>query len=263
MLFDAGALQSRLAGCRIGGRLHCAETVDSTNRVAMERARAGAPEGTVVLADSQTAGRGRLQRSWQSPPGCNLYLSVVLRPAIPPHDAPQMTLLAGVAAAETIAAVLPGRVRIKWPNDLLVGDRKVCGILTETRMAAGGIDFVIVGIGLNINMRRAEFAAAHRETATSLCEEAGRELSRGELLVSLCERFGQWYDRYLRYGFSPVRERWLSRCGMAGERLRIRFGDGEQEGAFAGIDHDGALLIADEQGALRRVTAGDATIMKG
>jgi BirA family biotin operon repressor/biotin-[acetyl-CoA-carboxylase] ligase len=260
--FDASTLQSRLAGKRIGCRLHCEETVDSTNRVAMGLAQEGAPEGTVVLADRQTAGRGRMQRSWQSPPGCNLYLSVILRPAIPPHDAAQITLLAGVAVAEAISAVCPGRVRIKWPNDLLIGGRKVCGILAESRTAAGRIDLVIVGVGLNVNMERTDFDPTHRETATSLREETGREHSREDLLLLLCERFEPWYEIFLRDGFAPVRDGWLARTEMAGKRLRVLFLDEVLEGVFAGIDRDGALLIADEQGAISRITAGDATIIK-
>jgi BirA family biotin operon repressor/biotin-[acetyl-CoA-carboxylase] ligase len=263
MQFDAKALQSRLTGRRIGCRLHYEETVDSTNRVAMELARRGAPEGTIVLADRQTAGRGRLQRNWQSPPGCNLYLSVILRPAIPPHHASQITLLAGVVAAEAISAVCSERVGIKWPNDLLIGGRKVCGILTEARTATGGIDSVVVGVGLNVNMERADFDPAHRETATSLREETGRDHSREDLLLLLCERFETWYEIFLREGFAPVREAWLVRAEMAGKRLRVLFLDEVREGVFVGIDRDGALLIADGQGAVRRITAGDATIMKG
>jgi len=262
MQFNAKALQSRLTGRKMGCPLHYRETVDSTNRFAMGLAREGAPEGTVVLADRQTAGMGRLQRAWQSPPGCNLYISVILRPAVAPPDASRITLLAGVAVAEAISAVCPGRVGIKWPNDLLIGGRKVCGILTETRMATGGIDSVIVGVGLNVNMERADFDPAHRETATSLREETGREHSREDLLLLLCERFEPWYEIFLHDGFAPVREGWLARVEMAGKRLRILFRDEVREGVFAGIDRDGALLIADEQGAVRRITAGDATIMK-
>jgi BirA family biotin operon repressor/biotin-[acetyl-CoA-carboxylase] ligase len=262
MQFDAKALQSRLAGRRIGCRLHYEETVDSTNRLALELAQRGAPEGTVVLADRQTAGRGRLQRSWQSPPGCNLYLSIILRPAIPPREASQITLLAGVAVTEAISAVCPELVGIKWPNDLLIGGRKVCGILTETRMAKDVIDSVVVGIGLNVNMERADFDPAHRETATSLRDETGRDYSRQDLLLLICERFETWYEIFLRDGFVPVREGWLARAEMAGKRIRVFFRDEVREGAFADIDMDGALLIADEQGAVSRITAGDATIIK-
>jgi len=262
MQFDAKALQSLLTGRKIGCRLHYEETVDSTNRVAMCLAQEGAPEGTVVLADRQTAGRGRMQRSWQSPPGCNLYFSIILRPAIPLHYAAQITLLAGVAVAETISAVCQERVGIKWPNDLLIGGRKVCGILTETRMAKDVIDSVIVGVGLNVNMKGTDFDPTHRVTATSLREETGRDHSREDLLLFLCERFELWYEIFLRDGFAPVRDGWLARTEMAGKRLRVLFRDEVREGAFAGIDTDGALLIADEQGAVSRITAGDATIMK-
>ena len=262
---DASTLQSRLTGKKIGCRLHYEETVDSTNRVALELAQGGALEGTVVLADRQTAGRGRLQRSWQSPPGCNLYLSIILRPAILPRDASQITLLTGVAVAEAISAVCPERdvVGIKWPNDLLIGGRKVCGILAETRMAKDVIDSVIVGIGLNVNIKMADFDPAHRETATSLWKETGRDHSREDLLLLVCERFEAWYEIFLRDGFAPVREGWLARAEMAGKRIRVLFRDEVREGAFAGIERDGALLIADEQGAVSRITAGDATVMKG
>jgi BirA family biotin operon repressor/biotin-[acetyl-CoA-carboxylase] ligase len=262
MQFDAKALQSRLAGRRIGSLLHYREAVDSTNRVAMALAREGAADGTVVLTDRQTAGRGRLQRSWQSPPGCNLYLSVILRPAIPPHDSAQITLLAGVAVAEAVASVCAAGVGIKWPNDVRIRGRKVCGILTEMR-TVGGQGAVIVGIGLNVNIRKGDFDPGHCDTATSLREETGRDHSREDLFVILCERLGHWYEIFLHAGFSPVREGWLVRSEMAGKHVRILFRDEVQEGVVEGIDRDGALLIADGRGEVRRITAGDATIMKG
>lgn len=263
MQFDAKDLQSRLTGRKIGCPLHYRETVDSTNRIALELAQAGAPEGTVVLADRQTAGRGRMQRSWQSPPGCNLYLSIILRPTIPQQEASQITLMTGLAAAEAVSESCPeGRVGIKWPNDILIGGRKVCGILAEARTDRGKIDSVVVGIGLNVNMEKADFDPSHRETATSLREETGRDHSREEVLLSLCGRFEQRYGLFLRDGFAPVREGWLARAEMTGKRIRVLFGDEMREGMFAGIDRDGALLIADERGVVSRITAGDATIIR-
>jgi BirA family biotin operon repressor/biotin-[acetyl-CoA-carboxylase] ligase len=262
MQFDAKALQSRLAGRRIGSILDYRETVDSTNRVALRLAREGAAEGTVVLADCQTAGRGRLNRDWQSPPGCNLYLSVILRPAVAPPDASQITLLTGVAVAEAIASVCPAGVGIKWPNDVRIRGRKVCGILTEMR-TVGGQGAVIVGIGLNVNIRKGDFDPGHCDTATSLREETGRDHSREDMFVLLCERLGYWYEIFLHAGFAPVREGWLVRSEMAGKHVRILFRDEMQEGVVEGIDRDGALLIADGRGEVRRITAGDATIMKG
>ena len=263
MGFDAKTLQARLAELRSGWRLHFFDTVDSTNLVALELAQKGAPEGTIVVADCQTGGRGRLLRTWQSPPGCNLYASLLLRPGIDPADAPQLTLMAGVAAAETLSAFCPAGVGLKWPNDVQIRGRKVCGILTELRMTGGAVAAVVVGIGVNVNISRADFDPAYREAATSLREETGREHSREEVALRLCESFEKWYETFRCGGFAPVREGWLARSEMPGRRVRVIFGDKAQEGRFAGIDHDGALLIADDLGAVRRVMAGDAEIMKG
>jgi BirA family biotin operon repressor/biotin-[acetyl-CoA-carboxylase] ligase len=261
--FDAKGLRARLAGRGIGCRIHYRTTVDSTNRVAMELARKGAPEGTVVFADSQSAGRGRLQRVWQSPPGVNLYASFLLRPSIAPAAAPQITLMAGVAVAEMLAPFCPEGVGLKWPNDVRIGGRKICGILTEMKMAGGTLVAVVVGIGLNVNMTRADFDPAYREAATSLREETGRIFSRGDVAFLLCEHFERCYQLFLREGFAPVREKWLARSEMAGRRVRVLFRGEMQEGLAAGIDLDGALLLADERGAVRRIIAGDASVMKG
>ncbi|OHE22355.1 MAG: biotin--[acetyl-CoA-carboxylase] ligase [Syntrophobacterales bacterium RBG_19FT_COMBO_59_10] len=263
MGFDVKALQSRLAGRLIDWRLHFLDTVDSTNLVALDLARKGAPEGTIVIADCQTAGKGRLHRAWQSPPGCNLYASLLIRPKIDPADAPQLTLMAGVAVAETLSALCPEGVGLKWPNDVRIRGRKVCGILTELRMAGGAVAAVVVGIGVNVNMPRADFDPAYRETATSLREETGQEQSREEVAFRLCESFEKWYETFRCEGFAPVREDWLARSEMPGRRVRVLFRDEVQEGRVIGIDHDGALLIVDDLGATRRVTAGDADIMKG
>jgi BirA family biotin operon repressor/biotin-[acetyl-CoA-carboxylase] ligase len=223
MQFDAKALRSRLAGKMIGCRVHYRDTVDSTNTVAMGLAREGAPEGTVILADRQTAGRGRLQRVWQSPSGSNLYASLLLHPAIAPADAARITLMAGVAVAEMITTLCPAGVGLKWPNDVLIRGRKVCGILTEIRMLGGAVEAIVVGIGLNVNMVRADFDPAHREASTSLREETGETYSREDMAFLLCEHFEQWYQIFLRGGFAPVRERWLARSEMAGKHIRVLF----------------------------------------
>lgn len=260
MGFDAKTLQARLAGLKIGWRLHFFDKVDSTNLVALELAQKGAAEGQIVVADCQTGGRGRLHRTWQSPPGCNLYASLLLRPGIDPADAPQLTLMAGVAAAEALSSFCPAGVALKWPNDVLIRGRKVCGILTELRMDGGEVAAVVVGIGVNVNMPRAEFDPAHRERATSLREETGKAQSREEAAFRLCEDFENWYETFRRDGFAPVREAWLARSEMPGRRVRVLFGDEVQEGRVAGIDHDGALLIADDLGAIRRVIVGDVDL---
>jgi BirA family biotin operon repressor/biotin-[acetyl-CoA-carboxylase] ligase len=261
--FDAEALKARLAGRRIGRRFHFFPEVDSTNRLALQLAREGAPEGTVILADSQTKGRGRLQRVWQSPPGCNLYLSFILRPAIAAVDAARITLMAGVAVAETVTFFCPAGVGLKWPNDVRIRGRKVSGILTEMKMAGGAVDAVVVGIGVNVNMARADFDTEYRQTSTSLREETGQLCVREDMVFLLCEKLDQWYQILLSGGFAPIHSRWLALSEMGGSLVQVLFQGEVQQGTFAGIDSDGALLLADALGAVRRITAGDASIMKG
>jgi BirA family biotin operon repressor/biotin-[acetyl-CoA-carboxylase] ligase len=262
MTFDAEALQKGLAGKKIGVPFHYVPDCDSTNRLALELAGEGAPEGMVVLADFQRAGRGRLKRVWQSPPGCNLYTSILLRPPIDPTEAAGIMLMAGVAVAETVLAFCPDGVGLKWPNDVRIGGRKVCGILAETRLKGASLDAVVVGIGLNVNMVRADFDPAYGEGATSLREEAGKKLSRKQVALLLYEGLECWYETFLREGLAPVRRRWLSLSEMEGRFIRVVFRDEVREGRVAGLDDDGALLLDDGSGTLQRITAGDATIMK-
>lgn len=261
--FDAEGLQSRLNGRRMGWRVHYVPLVDSTNLLALKLARKGAAEGAVVFTDCQTMGRGRLKRIWQSPPGRNLYASILLRPAIDPADAARITLMAGVAVAEMIAIFCPEGVGLKWPNDVLIRGRKVCGILTEIRTKGKALEALVVGIGLNVNMTGEEFDPEFRESATSLREETGRIFPREEVAYLLCDSFRKWYRIFLGEGFAPVREQWLSISEMTGSRVRVLFQGELQEGVVVGIDHDGALLLDDERNDIRRIIAGDASIVKG
>lgn len=261
--FGAEALQARLSGRRIGRRLRFLPEVDSTNRLTLQLAQEGAPEGTVVIADRQTEGRGRLQRVWQSPPGCNLYVSFLLRPAIAAVDAARITLMAGVAVAETVSFFCPAGVGLKWPNDVRIWGRKVSGILTEMRMTGGAVEAVVVGIGVNVNMAKADFNPEYREASTSLREETGEICVREDAAFLLCEKLDQWYQILLNDGFAPIRSRWLSLSEMEGSLVQVLFKGEVQEGMFAGIDSDGALLLADTRGSVRRITAGDVGIMKG
>jgi BirA family biotin operon repressor/biotin-[acetyl-CoA-carboxylase] ligase len=262
-VFDAETLQFRLAKRRMAWRIHFVPVVDSTNSLALKLAREGATEGTVVFADSQTMGRGRMQRVWQSPSHCNLYASFVLRPVIAPADAARITMTAGVAVVEAISVFCPESVRLKWPNDVFMRGKKVCGILTEMKTTGKAVEVVVVGIGLNVNSTCLDFDPEYRNTATSLREETGRILHREEVAFYLCESIEKWYQIFLRGGFAPVREKWLASSEMMGSRVRVLFQREVQEGVVAGIDLDGALLLEDKMGAIRRIIAGDASIMKG
>jgi BirA family biotin operon repressor/biotin-[acetyl-CoA-carboxylase] ligase len=259
--FDPGTWQSRLMAQKIGRRPVILAEVDSTNRLALKLAAEGAPEGTVVIADRQTAGRGRLKRVWQSPPGRNLYLSILLRPAITVAEAAPLTLVAGVAVAETVIAFCPEGVGLKWPNDVLIGGRKVAGILAETRTATGALA-VVVGIGINVNMVQEEFDPAHRDLATSLREETGVEYAVSDVAALLCDRFERSYEQFLAQGFEPLRSRWLLFAEMVGRTVRVLFAGQFEEGRVIGIDCDGALLLANPEGGVRRITAGDATVAR-
>jgi len=262
MNFDERHLAERLQGRLIGRRVHFLREVDSTNLYAAGLAQAGAEEGEVVVSEHQKKGRGRLGRVWQSPPGVNLYASFVLRPRISPAVSPQITLTAGVAVAEALSVYCPGGVTLKWPNDVQIDGRKICGILTEMRLKGNGVDFVIVGIGINVNICKKDLDPAFRDTSTSLREELGREISRLDVAVGMCRYFETWYRVFIEEGFPPVREKWLALAGIFGREMEVRSGDEVQAGRSVGIDDEGALLL-DVKGEIRRIIAGDVILAEG
>jgi BirA family transcriptional regulator, biotin operon repressor / biotin---[acetyl-CoA-carboxylase] ligase len=251
------------AHIRIGGCLHFFPVLDSTNTTAYQLAAGGAAEGEAIIADAQSRGRGRLERVWQSPPGRNLYVSIILKPPLAPSAAPQITPMAGVAVAELLAPYCPGQVAIKWPNDILISGKKACGILTEMKASSGTVDFVILGIGININMNRDDFDPALRDTATSLKIETGAVVDRLSIAGRLFESLEKWYNVLTRDGFPGIRHRFLDYNDMVGRRIQVAFHQRTEIGEVIGIDDDGTILMRDEEGAVRRVSAGDITIMKG
>jgi BirA family transcriptional regulator, biotin operon repressor / biotin---[acetyl-CoA-carboxylase] ligase len=245
----------------IGRQILYLPQTDSTNLQARRRAFAGAEEGSVVLADSQWAGKGRLSREWQSPEGVNLYFSLVLRPPLPPVAAPQIPLVAGIAAARGISRATGLDARIKWPNDVLVEGRKAAGILTEMEAEGGEIRFVIVGIGVNVNWRRSDMPSFLRETATSLREEGGKEFSRSRVAGEIFEAFEREYGLFLREGFSAgIRGEWNRLSWINRKRVKATSAEKTWEGLALGLDEDGALLLEDEQGRVHRFIAGDVSL---
>ncbi|HWP35170.1 MAG TPA: biotin--[acetyl-CoA-carboxylase] ligase [Thermodesulfobacteriota bacterium] len=254
------AIERGLATVRLGRPLAVYGTVGSTNDLARAAARAGAPEGLAVVADAQTAGRGRLGRRWHSPPGVNLYCSVLLRPRLPARLAPRFSLLAGVATAAV--ALAEGLVpRLKWPNDLLLEGRKAAGVLAELELGpAGAVEAVVLGIGLNLNLEPAAWPAELAERATSFAAVLGRPVDRAAVARRLLEALEAWVDRYRRHGFGPVREAWERLAGLP-TRLAVTVpGDGGEEvveGVARGLADDGALLLETPAG-VREVRAGEA-----
>jgi BirA family biotin operon repressor/biotin-[acetyl-CoA-carboxylase] ligase len=245
----------------------------STNDDAVACARDGAAEGTVIVAGEQYAGRGRLGRSWCSPPGLNLAFSMLLRPPVPPHRAAQLTLLTGVVLADTVVALglEPERVALKWPNDLHVDGRKLAGILSEmgTRTVTGTresqVGFVVIGIGINVNQDTGVGGdSVLPEHSVSLARALGRPVDRATLLADLLARFTRGYRTFVQDGFASVRQQWLSRAAGMGRRVQVGTGmDGNTGDAFSGVlvglDDDGFLLVQQDAGDIRRVLAGDVT----
>jgi BirA family biotin operon repressor/biotin-[acetyl-CoA-carboxylase] ligase len=250
-------IQDALGTKRLGTKFHYFQEIDSTNSHARRLADAGAPEGEVVIAEYQSDGRGRLGRNWVSPPYCNLYFSLLLRPALAPIHAPQITLMAAVALADTVAAFVAEPPAIKWPNDILIRGKKLAGILTESSCDAKRIEFVILGIGVNLNFPCERMPASIRDRATSLMEVGGKSFSRENFLRRLIQDLDRCYGILEDFGFDAIARRWEAYFALRGRRVRVEMVDEVISGTATGIDGDGALLLEAEDGVLHRVLAGD------
>ncbi|HUH83371.1 MAG TPA: biotin--[acetyl-CoA-carboxylase] ligase [Stellaceae bacterium] len=240
-------------------RVQLFDAIDSTNEEGKRQARNGAAEGTLIWARAQTAGRGRRGRDWVSPEG-NLYLSLVLRPERSAAEAAQLGFAAALAVAEAVGPLLPEGVRLslKWPNDVLLDGRKVSGILLESQASDGRLDWLIVGMGINL----ASFPERGDYPATSLVA-VGASVAVEALLAAVAARFEAWYRRWREAGFAPLREAWLARAQGLGATIRVRLSIGESHGRFAGLDAEGALLLDDDVNGLRRVAAGEVFPVTG
>lgn len=255
------ALTEGLDVANLGRTVICLPETTSTNVEAYRLAEGGAAEGTVVIAESQLQGKGRLGRSWHSPSGVNLYCSLILRPPILPVDAFQLTFLSAVAVARAIEASSAIRPLIKWPNDILLNGKKVAGLLNEMSAETERVHFVILGIGVNLNMRPDQYPEDLRHPATSLFIESGRQVNRLVFARHLLESLDSLYAGYLAHGYSTVRDEWVARCGMIGKRVAVSGGAEQIEGVATGIDDNGALLVTTDSGSQARVLAGDVRIV--
>ena len=254
---DGVRISRALAARNIGWRVYHHPTLASTMDEAHRLARAGASELTAVVADEQTAGRGRLNRRWWSPAGSNLLLSLILRPPLRPCRAHRLTMACSLAVCDAVKRVSGLEARVKWPNDVLIGERKVCGILSELEIDGERLEYAIVGIGLNVNADLHD-APPLLAPATSLLMEAGRAFSRLEVLLTLLEEVGRRYQA-LRDGHQLHHE-WARRMATLGERIRVTEGERVLSGVAVDVDEDGALLLRDDAGVLRRVLVGDVTL---
>ena len=216
-----------------------------------------------VWAKFQNAGRGRENRHWQAAQGCSLTFSLVLRPGENEIAfITQFTALGALALADLLSSTYGLPAEIKWPNDVLIGGKKVCGILAQMKMSGQAVDFVVVGIGINVNLAREQFPQDIQEIATALAIEAGREISRPELIIRLYENMTKWYRELIQNGFASVRERWLNRSEMIDKTVSIVFHNEAVSGKAVGLDEDGSLILLTANNQKMSVSAGDATILK-
>jgi BirA family transcriptional regulator, biotin operon repressor / biotin---[acetyl-CoA-carboxylase] ligase len=236
--------------------------IDSTNVRARMIADRGAPEGTVVVAEAQLKGKGRRGRSWFSPAGEGVTVSVILRPRVPPSEAPQLVLMAAVAAAEALLAQAALPVSIKWPNDILVGGKKIAGILTEMRLAGDRIDHVVIGMGVNVNTPAESLPSEIAAIATSLCAVTGRTFSRAGLLRTYLEKLEGWYAIFRERRFEAIRDRWLEIARIVGKQVKIAGVDRTYEGEVVDIDPTGFLILKSPDGGVQRILAGDVSMIE-
>ncbi|MFC1948900.1 biotin--[acetyl-CoA-carboxylase] ligase [Chloroflexota bacterium] len=251
---SADAISKGLETRLIGQRILYYPSVVSTNEVARREARQGAPEGTVIAADEQTGGRGRLKRAWLTPTG-NIALSVILRPALP--VLPSLIMLASLAVVHSIESVTGLKAQVKWPNDVLINGKKVCGILIESDMQGDRVNYSIIGIGINVNLRLADFPEIQM-VATSLSSELGIEVSRLDLIRDLLIEIEKLYLS-LKAGGS-VYEEWRDSLVTLGSRVRVKTGDVIYEGIAESVAGDGSLSLREPDGTLTRIVAGDVTL---
>jgi len=245
----------------IGREIFFYETVGSTNTVASDLAEKTI-EGAVVVADSQQKGRGRLGRKWESPPGVNIYMSIILRPKIEPKEATLITIMAAVACATALRRVTGLHVTIKWPNDLMVSDKKIGGILSELKTDHGRIIYAVVGIGINVNVDIDTYPADVQEVATSVKNETGMSYSREVVISKILNEIDYWYKILNGMGKGMLLLEWQKLTSTLGREVKVTVGKETFTGLAESIDSEGMLILRLPSGMLKKINSGDLTILK-
>ncbi len=243
----------------LGKSIHCFDEVDSTQNVAQRLIRDGAPEGTLVLAERQTAGRGRLGRHWHSPKGKGIYMSLVVKPEIPLHLTPHLTLLAAVALNRAIRRVVPEvNPGIKWPNDLLINGKKISGILLESSAENEQLQYIVTGVGISCNLEQSDYPEELVPKATSLLIESGKRIDRARLIAEFLGQLEELYALYYAQGFSPIRTLWEASAATLGQTVRSSDANGDFEGTAVGLNEWGGLILRMADGTERTIYSADA-----
>jgi BirA family biotin operon repressor/biotin-[acetyl-CoA-carboxylase] ligase len=243
----------------IGKKLFIFESIDSTNACGKTLAESGLPEGTVVVADYQTSGKGRMGRSWFSAPGQNLLVSIIFRPPFPKESSGILTFFCAVFTARALEKAMGTSVECKWPNDILLGGKKCCGILLENSFLREKIDFAVAGIGINVN--QLDFANEFRDRSTSLSKEMGKEFDRTTLLQLLLREADRLLPLLHQGATSTIMEEWHSRCGMFGKSVTVSNGSDTFSGTARHLTSDGGLVLETTNG-LSTFYAGDVTVIR-
>ena len=240
------------------GPIYHFESTASTNDAAKVLGAQGAVEGTLVVAETQTAGRGRLGRHWLSPPGLGIYASLLLRPPLPPNELPQITLSTAVSVVRALTRAVGVTPGIKWPNDLMLKGKKLGGILTEMETESDQIRYLVVGLGLNVN--NPDFPPELAGQATSLLKAEGRRFSRLSILQAWLEEFEALYMRFLAHGFPEILEEWKQHSVTLGKYVAVRQGPRQVEGLAMEVSADGSLVLETARGEEVKVTSGEITL---
>lgn len=261
-LLTAGEIQSFLQTERFGQQIHVFDVVDSTQIIAHEKARNGAKDGTVILAEEQTLGRGRMTRPWESTKNKGVWMTVIIRPDIPPQMASQFTLVAAVAVTKAIKEMSEKlQPEIKWPNDILIRGKKCTGILTEMQSEPDCVQALLVGIGINVNHIEEDFSADIQHIATSLAIEAGEPISRARLIANILHYLEQYSDLYVTQGFAPIKEMWEQSSCTIGKKVEVTTLREVFTGVAIGINEDGVLQVKLATGEVRPIYSGDIKII--
>ena len=260
-VLHADDLLSRLGGRQIVGRdIQVFKETTSTSDVVERLARDGVPEGVAVFAEDQTKGRGRLGRKWISTTGRGLLFSVLLRPNLAPQGVTQVMVAAGTAVARAIRKMTGLNPQIKWPNDILIGSKKVAGLLTEMHAELDHVKHVCLGIGVDVNQEGRDFPPELRRIATSLRMESGQAQKRSDLAVAILQELDVDYGRILGGQFGDLADEWEGQCATLGRQVRIAQGDRIIEGQAESLDNEGGLLVRTQHGRLERIISGDVTL---
>lgn len=257
---QAAKIDQHLTTKRFGRNIHYLQTCPTTQPIAHQLAQAGEPDGSIVICEEQTAGKGRLARAWTSTQGKGIWMSVIIRPEIPPTKAPQLTLVAAVAVTRAIEDIADVRAEIKWPNDLLINGKKCTGILTELQADIDRVHAIILGIGVNVNQQLSDFPEDIQSIATSIQMVTGKPVDRAELVARILYHLEIYTDLYVQHGFEPLKILWESYSCTLGKRIKAIMIHQTIEGVALGITNEGILQVKTDDGEIHGIYSADIEI---